>query len=344
MAVESLRKRALNLHEELEHLLQFTLSMSPINNERLKKMQSDIDLASRKNLYDIIRKLENNIHEIRSRYGPIAPKTAFRELAVQAKQAKADGKIFQLGKVDIDDSFFKKFEEVIPEWRSLPHHILACFDPDEIIAGSRPINYRLLEATLFEDMCSLYNRCVHLSQKTDSLSVFQIKERDALLRATAVLSVSFVEAYLNGLAFRCLREKKGIRPADEVLLKEWDSKNNRPKFTQLREKILHYPRIYLGEKHPFLNPGIKEFDKFMTLGKEIRDAIAHPSPIGDPTSGEIKKLKAVFNIDLATVKEIVNAAIRLVKVIEERVKSNPWMDWLIEIDGATGLFPEKAFR
>ena len=89
---------------------------------------------------------------------------------------------------------------------------------------------------------------------------------------------------------------------------------------------------------------MKEFDEFFSLTKEIRDAIAHPSPIEDPITGRIKKLEMLFSLDLETVTKIVTSSILLVKRIEKRVKSNPWMEWLIGIDSKSGLFPDEAFK
>jgi hypothetical protein len=132
----------------------------------------------------------------------------------------------------------------------LPPHAPVSIDP--LCIG---LNYpggfevRLLEASLFEDMCSLFNQsheCFAAIPRSHSpgaiIRKIVAKRHASLMRSTVSAAFYFVEGYVNCLATDHVHAHgKQLSEKDRVLLTEWDSSRNRYRFVNTRDKLVQYP-------------------------------------------------------------------------------------------------------
>jgi hypothetical protein len=166
-----------------------------------------------------------------------------------------------------------------------------------------------------------------------------------LRRAVVTSAFYFIEGYLNGLAYDFLAtNKRSLSEKDLGLLTEWEATKNAPRYARFRDKLLHYPRIILGQEHPPLQENNCEPLRFMLEQvKTLRDAIVHASPVTiDPAEAMSAKELTLFNSDPDLIDRIVDKAVELVRIIETTVRGNDaFLDWLKEREH--GRFPEAAF-
>jgi len=114
-------------------------------------------------------------------------------------------------------------------------------------------NWRLLEATLFEDLAALWNetlRCASEDKDPDAVdeAAFAGKRHRALSRSTVRAVYALIEGYLNGVALDTMIAGKALTAKEKGLLQE--QRDGRFAPVSLRAKILKYPRIALSTGHP----------------------------------------------------------------------------------------------
>ena len=200
-------------------------------------------------------------------------------------------------------------ERTYKPFESVPAHamVLAYLTKPDRHIPAEIFDWKSVEATLFEDMCSLFNLATDKNERAGAVlhGLRAKKEFDALLRAATSTALYFVEAYLNGLAYDHYFTKKDKLDEDsKKKLTEWDEKRNRPSYLSLRDKLLQYPRIILGEQHPPLNES-------------------------NPDFGEVQKL--------------VDSAVSLVRKVELAVQgSDERLSWMRD-RGPDGFFPKEVF-
>jgi hypothetical protein len=228
-----------------------------------------------------------------------------------------------------------------------PYHTQIGFNP-HVPRYLPDVVARTLEATLFEDMCALFNlaRVYHDERvKIQSLAKKQLKTSLALYRATISSAFFFVESYINGVAFHFLAAAGStVDQKTKDYLSEWDSARKRPKFVKTRDKLVHYPRIVLGASHPPLQENnCPELAFIVTKAKQLRDSIVHASPIEDPVSLVPEKEAALYTLEFIDVEKTVDSAIDLVSKIETLLRGNlEYIGWLTK-RGPDGLFAEQVF-
>lgn len=130
-----------------------------------------------------------------------------------------------------------------------PAHCQIGIPKDGIDTKCWVMEWRLLEALLYEDMCALYNLSLDLSGGVEKAteSKVRLKQTKAVQRAVVTSAFYFVESYLNGLAFDFLATtKRSLSEKDLRLMTEWDVAREEPRYARFRDKLLHYPRIILG--------------------------------------------------------------------------------------------------
>ena len=135
-----------------------------------------------------------------------------------------------------------------------PRHARVGIDIHGVSDGDAEL--KILEASLYEDMCALFNlarESRHWSSRKP-ISRPDLKRHAALCRATVSAAFYFVECYLNGLAANYLLVR-GLPHSDpdRARLTEFDVTKQRQKYLSLREKIIHYTRIVSQAKHYPLN-------------------------------------------------------------------------------------------
>lgn len=210
---------------------------------------------------------------------------------------------------------------------------------------------RLLEASLFEDMCALYNQAheafatIPRSRRPGEMDLKIAKKQHAsLMRATVSAAFYFVEGYINCLAADYVHTNgERISEKDRMDLTEWDSSKNRYRSVSTRDKLVKYPRIVTGATFPPIDESnCPELKYFVTTAKSFRDAIVHASASFDPVEDYPKKERIFVGLNQDEVAKIVDTVVALVERIETLVNGQP-PRWLQRRD-SRGVFPNTVFE
>ena len=246
MSVKELKKELTRIYEELEHLLVFTYQMDVRQRAELEALKRRADRSTAKWLRQERDHQKENIHELRKLSGC---KVSAAELSSLYEDLYArPGHQLELPKWMIDKELFRNYAAVHPAWKLYPPHAFVPFDPSGESCGRNLYQYHLPEAVLYEDMCIAYN--LSISPAVD-LKIPRVKTTGCMQRCATLSAFYFVESFLNGIAFDFFICNEGtISPEDTEALLEWDATKNRERWLNFRDKILKYPRIILGLKHP----------------------------------------------------------------------------------------------
>lgn len=202
-------------------------------------------------------------------------------------------------------------------------------------------------------MASLFNNALAndsideiYSKDKDQLLLYKLRLKNsyALWRASLYSSFSFLEADLNGIAADTLLSRgQSLSQSECDLLREWDSSRARLRFVSLRDKILHYPRIALGEKHPpFQENNTAGIAFILGTAKGMRDAITHAGVLDQTRTGVgLVKEELVYEISREDVEPVIDAVTALVSKIHNRIYGNnpAW----IRMRGEDMTFPAETF-
>ncbi|MGD0694237.1 MAG: hypothetical protein ABSB82_05230 [Terriglobia bacterium] len=234
----------------------------------------------------------------------------------------------------------------------LPPHARVSLDP-LCIGRDYPGGFevRVLEASLFEDMCALFNQSQErfaAIPKTRPVGAIDLKiaakRHAALMRATVSTAFYFVEAYINCLAADHVHKNGGqLSENDRMVLTEWDPSKNRHRLLSTRDKLVKYPRIITASAFPPIDENsCPELKYFVTTAKDFRDAIVHASASYDPVEAYPKKELLFAGLKQDEVGKIVDTAVALIEKIETLVSGRP-QKWLRR-RGENGFFPDEVFE
>ena len=343
--VDRLRDEALRLLREDEALAFVISPAGSEGRETVARNRIAIQSGTRQSLQKYIDSARQHLRERRRTFGVTA--SAGELIAfLEAAESVPKGEV-ALPSLATLRSFFKDYSRVWPESTRFPAHTRIMLDIHGCGANGVPVRgWRLLEASVYEDMAALWN-LVHerAGPDTHTAPAPERKVLQALCRATLAASVYFVEAYLNGLGFDYLTENEATVTADEKsILSDWDFNRDRPQFLSLRDKLLRYQCIILRVQHAPLQPGnCQELNNFLEAVALIRNPLAHPSPHLNPRSGTPEKELAIFNIRVETVRDAVDSAIGLVRKLDILIHAHSQVSvWLFD-RAPSGIFPPETF-
>jgi hypothetical protein len=346
--IDALRARLKQRLDELEAMLALTYRMNRENRAQLIEARGE---AGRSYSWTKLNSLLSNARaEVErlgrafgARVGPEKILSVYRKLS-----AAPQGEVAYIRKSWISE-LFSDYGKVFPQFDKFPPHGFLLI-PTEGESPAGRVDWFLLEAKLFEDMCGLFNQHRDRSQRLPSRRglLLPVKYLDALWVATVSVAFYFAEAYLNGLAVDYLFENRArIAPETAGMLVEWDMQKNRRRYLSLREKALQYPKIILGLAAPPLQESnCPELAFVCDRAKRLRDAVAHPSPIPDfnanatsPTKEEILLRRDSDELEL-----VVDNVVCLVRKLELLLAGDTArVPWLLQRD-ATGFFPNAVFK
>ena len=340
-AIDRLRNKALRLLRE-DHALSFVIS-SP-NQDGLRAVQSNkerIEEANKAELQRYIQDVSSHIRQRRIKYGVRVSGEQLIKFLENA-EASRPGQVYYPTVVDLRE-FFQDYAKVWPDSALLPAHARVTFDPSGLVPGG---GVRILEATIYEDMASLWNLLKNRNDRhAGTQPKRELKTDDALCRSTVAAAVYFVEAYLNGLAFDYLTENsKTLTEEKKGILSDFDFPKNRSRYLSLRDKVLKYQLIILQEQHPPLQPNnFQPLKRLLEISEVIRNPLAHPAPHLNPNTGSPEKEVAIYSVTMETAREAVDSAIELVLRLEMLVHGGSnRIPWLLK-RGDRGEFSEEAF-
>lgn len=341
---ERLRRDCGQLVRELEAVLCLSCALDQPGRANRKADLAFIETATKKELQTFFNAAEGRLFEVRQYFRVTAKSREVRQLYKDMKDAGAE-RVSWLPLFTLR-SMFVDYSQILTGSERFPAHARVSFDPDGTHYPESPHpEIFLLEASLFEDMAALYNMAGTEPRWTSGGSKQLLKQEIALSRATVLASLHFVEAYLNGVAFDCLRAGGGgLSPKQRDELADWDTSRDRPMYLSLSEKFLAYQRIILNVKHaPLQESNCHEWQAISKFAKQLRDALAHPSAGVDPRTRRQEKELAILSLSLEQVTEVVDSAVGVVRRLNHvlaRAGTELW--WLHDRD-ASGRFPVGAF-
>jgi len=228
------------------------------------------------------------------------------------------------------------------DFDKLPEHSKIAVDIG-IFEEKTKVEYFILEAAIFEDMCSIFNLLKERLKKNDEIEIKSDKKKNiALMRTVVLTAFNFVEAFLNGIASDYFFSNfHNLDDETRIILTEWDHIRGKPKYLSLRDKVLKYLRIACKSSFPPLQESnCEELTFIIEKAKAIRDSIVHPSSI----HGLGFKEEEIFKLGIGEVEKIIDTSIQLVKRIELLIhgNNNNRIRWIYERD-KNGFFPEEVF-
>jgi len=341
----TLRDRARARYREYEAILFLTSGITVETRAQLDATYHSIPRISRASLQRFVSSLDREIRALRKEWGIHARRPALLELLEQGEKPPTDGSVLLVSKAWIE-SLCTNYSRGMPAFPWLPPHALVGLARlGKLPADAYTVEVWILEAIAFEDMAALVNEVRHRAGSIrESSGKVDRKTTSALLRAVLVSTFRFLEAYLNGLAFDALATGVPLTQGERDLLQEYDSKRGRSQFVGLRDKLLLYPRLAAGKKHPVLQENNSPDLAFMVAqAKAHRDAVVHASPLLLQPNQDTERFERAVNISVSEVEVIVDTAISLVRAIEYAVKGNDLsIRWLVP-RGADGLFAVSVF-
>jgi hypothetical protein len=320
----------LSLYDEFIALRLLVEHLNLVEYEKIRARRIVLAEESRTSARRVERALRKQVDQLRSYFGVRADRSSLIQILRDVEDPEKPP-VAYLRKSDLET--MASFPND-PRFHRLPKHGRVGLSIRRTTPTPVPRELWLLEAKLFEDMCALYNRCQRqwdVAQKP-SASPEELKIYEALLRATLVATFEFVESYLNGIAADYVLSHDDI---DEGVL---DRLTEGRRYLSLREKSLQYPRIYLGEAHPPIQESNCPELALLVQASDMRDAVVHASAIQ-----LIAKELTFFNLRIEAVTELVDVAVRFVRLVEERIgRDSILLDWLTDRQ-EDGLFPPRTF-
>jgi len=339
-ALSKLRSRVRREYREYEAIKVFLNHMTVDARKRIEATKKNLASLKESELRIFLIDIKEAVEKDRELYGIKVPLSRLVELLNEIESNPPDRPFVLIPKYLLRE-LFDHYEKANPNFDKYPEHFRIVIDPGIARQQLGTVEVGALEATLFEDMCALFNLAKQANTDMDRWSTPKkiTKTADALLRATIAAAFCFIESYLNGIAFDYyIRNKDRLDPKTIEILTE--SK----RYISLSEKVNKYPRIILDHTQAPLNKdNCPELSFIMSRAKLLRDAIAHASPMVDIESYNASKEQLLTDISLADVESVVDNAIRLVKRINLEISgTDNYNSWFTERD-QSGYFSEAAF-
>ncbi len=323
--------------DTLEALYFFSHSLegqASIDIGRFRLAADNLPRSAKAGLLDSI---ESNIRLLRDHYGAIARNSKFVQLFAEAKAEK----LLYLPKELIDKHLFKHYEKVFTRWPNMRLHAYVPFDG----ANKKSLNWVFeLEASHIGDA----TRHLEHAQKIFSTLAEgkevprQIRQSYRTSVSACIMSIfSFLESYVNGLAYDCFTTSHDeLSLADHDLLSEWDSTKKRQRFVSFEVKLFKYPRIVGEAINVKLDlSGCKPAHFITAEGKAIRDALTHSSPYVDPKSGDYEKAARILYLTHLDAEQLYVAAVDYAIEVETVLHQDPRQTapWLYTEGGGEAL-------
>jgi hypothetical protein len=268
---------------------------------------------------------------VREHFGALASDEFYREVFREIRAA--DGKGFAyINKLRIERDLFSKYENSVVRWPHIKLHAFVMFDPK---TGFDNTMFEL-DGQLFYDAQLLLEKARLLqgsAKMQRELPLPRHRILHAMLRSVVTALFTFVEAYLNGIAFDCFQTfHDELALDDHDFLGEWNSTKKMRKYMKFDDKVFGYPRVIAKAKSlPEVDlSAFKPAHRIIKDGKEVRDAITHPSSQYDVDDGSHKKVLLFAGLRLPELEALYADIHEYVAFVEKAIgcdpkESVPWL-------------------
>lgn len=324
-------KSEVNNHLKTLEAIYFLVHQLGNNAGRLRMIQRVWPELSRKDKLRLRDELRSEVEWARGEVGAIAPNSHYQKLL---DEIRAYPGYAYLHKLYIDRELFTNYAEFFPRWPYMKLHAAAIFDGSKDEGTGQVYEMEgpcLKDARVFIARAKVAEKGIEdfrKRAKEDQLEALRFA------RASIIATLTFVEVYLNGLAYDCFQENHDkLAIEDHDLLGEWDSANKRRRFVDFREKVFKYPVIVgrlRGRKIDL--SGFREAHDLVNTAKEFRDALVHPSPFVDPKTREFEKFLVAVGANRKIAEEILRLAVVYAEFVETSIGNDPRLaaPWLYQ--------------
>lgn len=234
--------------------------------------------------------------------------------------------ILYVPKVHIEAKWFSNFAEGrFRFWPQYPPHARIGIDLEADHEDHHMrLDWRMLEASLFEDMALLWNDVVAHDEPISEAVLLgdariPLKRAAILRRSAARAAFALLEGYLNGLALDILLTRTGLTPAEREALEETRGDEKRFAPVKLRDKILRYPRIAARKPHPlFQETDCEALADVCRFERQHRDSLMHPTPRVE-VGREIAREEVYYDISLDETRSIIDAVVGVIERIDHEL-------------------------
>jgi len=347
MNISATRKKLKAAYRRYRTILLLTYQLDEKEKQQIDENYAKIDKLRSEKLLPGLKTIQKEIERLSNEYGITGN---LESLELTLDDAKDNKPLIFVSKHELE-SVCSKYEKIMSGFPRLPKHARIGIEKFGVRRKERLVEIELyiLEATLFEDMASLWNATIEASRIIEGKrSKILTKRIIALQRATAKAAFNLLEGFLNGLAFNILlTDDIELSDKDAEVLKEWDEKRKRSIQLSLRDKLIKYQRIAVGAQHPpITEDNCPEMAKLLIMHEEMRHALIHPTPMPKPKNDSNWNIRELVYLNLTTeqVGELCDLTIELIFKIAH-VTHNKFGDvdmWLVRRI-PNGTFAEVAF-
>lgn len=329
--------------ETLEALYFLTQGMNEAETEHLERLRWGFTYLLSAGHEKFLADIQNDIDALRNHYGALAPDDFYRRVFREASAADGKGLVY-ISKLRIVRDMFSRYENAIVRWPSIKLHSFVVFNPK---SGFQNMMFEA-DGQLFHDAQFLLQKArqVQGAAKTQrELPTARHRTLHTLLRSLVTALFTFLEAYLNGIAFDCFQQYHDHLDLDaHDFLAEWNSVKGQRKFVKFEDKVFRYPRLIAKVTgHDELDlSGFRPAHRIVQDGKNIRDAITHPSSHFDPADRTQKKMTLLAGLRLPELEALYKDIGEYVEYVERGIGHDPKAStpWLYEDYGFTNAQAE----
>lgn len=316
-------------------------NMTPKLRERLDQEIASIPDLKAGALKELAEKTDAVTQQLRAGLGALQPMAFYLDLVHDMEQHP--DLMLWLQKHDIDTQMFSKLADVKNDWKDFAPHVRFGIDNPGHIPAS--LEWRLLEATLFESAALLWNDMMDAGEaiKRDDRKIADKRYRE-LKRSTIRALFALFEGYLNGIAYDVILTtdittlSKG---SQEMLTERTD--DGRARFKTTKEKIFGYPKIALGLVHSSVDEHNEHVEYILEHEKELRDAFVHPTP-REESGQPVRREQTYYDFEFDAVQNLLTHTIGIIRYIDGLLNGRfgTVAKWLTD-PAADRKFPEKTF-
>src|SRR3990167_7532354 len=183
----------------LEALAFFVQDLHPRLIQNLADHREDYEYYANDELYTLLGALERDVEKIRQEFGALSSNDFYRQLFAQARADGARGYHY-ISKLNIERVMFQNYAKVFPRWPHIKYHAFVIFDGKE--DKTRGHIYQL-DAAFWEDVLLMLeqSRQIHRGEQDFRKRGMDQVKLQSYLRSTTTAIFTFLEGYLNGLAY-----------------------------------------------------------------------------------------------------------------------------------------------
>jgi hypothetical protein len=344
---EPLSKLDLEVRSHVETLeaIYFLVQHLDENSSRLRRILLALPDLSRANRLDLRDELRGELRWVNDEVGGFAPGREYRELYKKIREYEG---YYYLDKIFVEKRLFTGYARVFPRWPHMKEHAAIIFDGKQEKGLGQVFE---LEGQCLRDARGLLKRAVDAEKGISDFRKRAHEDQTEVLmfaRSALLAAMTFVEAYLHGVAYDCFHRYHDKLPIeDHDLLAEWNSVKKRRSFVDFKDKVFSYPVIVARARGLTVDlSGLKPAHALIDYAKEFRDALVHPSQFVDPKTGDQSKFMVLVGVNARIARMVVDDATAYAEAVEKAIGNDPRLSapWLYEKAEPTGPALSKGVR